>query len=52
MNKNKQENNNILFGRQEGSKITERGFWACLSETSNKGEKFWLAGSNSLRGNK
>jgi hypothetical protein len=28
MNENKQENNNILFGRLEGSRNTIRGFWS------------------------
>ncbi len=36
MNVNNQENNKILFGRLEGSRITKRGFWACFSEKSKK----------------
>jgi len=36
MNENTQENNNILFGRLEGSRITKRVFWACFSEKSKK----------------
>jgi len=46
MNENTQENNNILFGRLEGSRITKRVFWACFSEKSKKkGENFLLAES-------
>jgi len=30
--KKKQEKNIFIFGRQEGSRNTKRGFWACFSE--------------------
>ncbi len=33
---NYQENNNILFGRLEGSRNPKRGFWACFSKKSKK----------------
>jgi len=36
VNENKQENNNILFGKLEGSRITKRGFGVCFSEKSKK----------------
>ena len=48
MKQNNQENNNILFGRLEGSKNTKRGFWARFSEKRKKGEKFWSAVSTGL----
>lgn len=34
------ENNNISFGRLEGSRIAKRGFWACFSKKSKKRENF------------
>jgi len=48
MNKNKQETNNISFGRLEGSRITKRCFWACFSKKSKKSENFLSAGSTGL----
>jgi len=47
-NKNKQENNNITFGRLEGSRNTKRGFGRVLARKAKKGEKFWSAGSTGL----
>jgi hypothetical protein len=40
MNKNIQENKNVLFGRLEGSRIKKGGFWVCFSNKTKKGEKF------------
>jgi len=45
VNKNNQENNNIIFGRLEGLRNTKRGLWACFGEKSKKGESFLSAGS-------
>jgi hypothetical protein len=42
MNKNKQENKNISFGRLEGSRITKRWFWVCFSERSKKRGKVFV----------
>ncbi len=36
------ENNNILFGRLEGSRITKRGFWACFSNKHKKRLKVFV----------
>jgi hypothetical protein len=34
------KNNNLIFGRLEGSRNTKRGFWACFSEEYKKRYKF------------
>jgi hypothetical protein len=40
MNRNIQDTKNILFGRLEGLKIKNRGFWVCFSNKFKKrGEK-------------
>ncbi len=47
MNENKQENNNISFGRLDGRlEEYQKGFWAwrVLARKAKKGEKFSSAG--------
>ena len=44
MEQNNQENNKLFFGGLEGSRNTKRGFRACFSEKSKKGENFTSAG--------
>ncbi len=36
---NSQKNNDICFGRLQGSRNAKRGFWVCFSEKSKKREK-------------
>jgi hypothetical protein len=49
MNKNIQENKNILFGRLKGSRIKKEGSGRVLAINPKKRENFWKAVSISRR---